>query len=178
MAQETFVVLVDFIVDERLLTGELRRHGLLETVDDAFENGLVEHQRLALHDGAYVVARQQFAALEDDAVSTCIEHVDPQFLVEYFTREDEHLDLRIHLLGLTAYLDADSRGAAQSEVEQDKVGLLFLDESPERQLVVGSTDDFCLGDFVTNDTFRTFEFEGHVLDDNKFKLVHCCMLVE
>ena len=77
VAQETFVVFVDFVVDKCLLTGELRRYGLLEAVDDAFEDGLVEHQRLALHDGAHIVARQQFTALEDDAVGACVEHVDP-----------------------------------------------------------------------------------------------------
>ena len=64
------------------------------------------------------MTRQQFAALENDAVGSGIEHVDPQLFVQYLAREDEYLDLRIHLLGLPANLDAYGSGTAQAEVEQ------------------------------------------------------------
>ena len=61
--------------------------------------------------------------------------------------------------------------------QQHEVGLLFLDEPPIGHLVGSSTDDVCLGNLVANYTFRAFEFEGHVLDDNKFKLVHDILVI-
>ena len=77
MAQETFVVLVDFVVDEGFLTSQLGADCMLEALDYLFEDGLVEHQLLALHDGHHIATGQQLATLEDDAVGTSIEHVDP-----------------------------------------------------------------------------------------------------
>ena len=100
------------------------------------------------------------------AFGSGIEHVNPKLLVQDFAGEDEYAHLRIHLLGLTAYLDADSRGAAQSEVEQHEVGLLLFDESPEGSLVLSRADDFRFWYLVTYDAFCTFQFEGYVLNDN------------
>ena len=146
---------------------------MLETLDNLLENRFIEHQLLALHHGHHVATGQQFATLQYDAVGTGIKHVNPQLLVEYLAREDEHLHLLVHFLGLTANLHAHGGRSAQAEVEQYKVGLLLLDKPPEADLIVGSPDDLSLRNLVTYDTFSAFEFEGHVLDDNHLKLFHC-----
>jgi hypothetical protein len=64
-----------------------------------------------------------------------------------------------------------------SEVEQYKVGLLLLDESPVRGFIVCRTYHFRLGNLVADDAFRAFEFEGHVLDDNQFKFFHYSVVI-
>ena len=172
MAQETLVVLVDLVVDESLLTRQLRRYGMFEALDYLLEDRLVEHQLLALHDGHHIATGQQFATLQDNAIGTSIEHVDPQLLVQDLAREDEDAHLRIGLLGLTTDLDAYGGGTTQPQVEQYEVGLLLLDETPEAGFIVGSTNDLRLGNLVAYDAFRAFEFEGHVLDNNELKFFH------
>ena len=166
MAQETLVVLINLVVDEGFLTSQLRRDSMLEAIDNLLQDGLVEYQLLAFHDGHHVTTRQQFATLQNDAVGTRIEHVHPQFLVEYLARKDEYLHLRIELLGLTADFHTYRCRATQSEVEQHEVGLLLFDESPEGSLVLSRADDFRFWYLVTYDAFCTFQFEGYVLNDN------------
>ena len=85
---------------------------MLETVNNLLQDGLVEHQLFALHNGHHVATCQQLTGLENDAVGSCIEHVDPQLLVEDFASKDEDAYLRVQLLGLTAQLNAD--GSATS----------------------------------------------------------------
>ena len=142
---------------------------MLEAVDNLFEDGLVEHHLLALHHTRHVGPCQQFAALEADAVATCIEHIHPQLFVEYLAGEDEHFHVRIRLLGVAANLDTHGGAAAQTKVEQHQVGRIALDESPVLRLVLGRSNDFGLGDVVTEDAFSAFQFERNILHDDDFE---------
>ena len=115
---------------------------MLEPLYDAAQDGLVEHQLLAVHHSHHVVACQQFAGLQYDAVGAGVEHVYPQLLVQDFACEDEHLHLGVQLLGLSAQLHADGGRTSQPQVEQHQLRQLLLEQSP-----VGSLVGCCAGDF-------------------------------
>ena len=55
MAQETFVVLVNLVVDQCLLLHQLGIDSTLEALDNLTENGLVEHQLFAVHYALYIM---------------------------------------------------------------------------------------------------------------------------
>ena len=173
MAQKTFVILINLVIDQCLLTSQLRRDGMFETLDNLFENGLVEHQLLALHHRHDVVTGQQFTALQDNTIGTGIEHVNPKFLVQYLARKDEHFHLFVEFFGLTTDFNTNGGRTAQSKVEQHEVGLLLFDQSPKAGLIFCSPNNLSFGNLMTYNAFSTFEFEGHVLDNNHLKFFHC-----
>ena len=93
VAQETLVITVNLVVDERLLARCIAAHILTETLNEFFEHRLVEDIALACHHIVYLVFCEQFACLERYTVGTGIEHIDPQLLVEELACEHEHLHL-------------------------------------------------------------------------------------
>ena len=117
MTQETLVILVNLVVHQRFLLGQLGIDGTLEALYNLTQDRLIKHQLLAVHYTLNIMAGQQFASLENDAVGTSVQDVDPQFLIQNFAREDQHLDIRMHLLRRAAYLNTDGSRATQSEVK-------------------------------------------------------------
>ena len=51
VAEETLIVFIDLVVDEGLLLHELTTDGSLESLDNFFEDGFVEHKFLTVHHG-------------------------------------------------------------------------------------------------------------------------------
>ena len=172
VTEETLVVLVDLVVDEGFLLHKLTTNGGLETLDNLFEDGFVEHEFLAIHHGRDIATREQLARLEDDTIGTCIEHIDPELFVEDLAREDEHLDIGMEFLGVAANLDAHRGGASKAQVEQHEVGLLLFEQSPVGWFVFGRSYHFCFRNIAPDDSQSAFKFEGHILDNNYFKFIH------
>ena len=158
MAQETLVILVYLVSDESLLPKNLVAHHALELLYNLFENGLIKHQSLAIHHAGYVAPRKQFAAFEYNPIATCIEHVEPQFLIKNLARKDKHLNLGKLLLGVPANLYADGGRTTQTEVKQHQVGQLLFQQFPIRRFVICRPDDGCLRYFVSEYAFRTLQF--------------------
>ena len=77
MAEEALVVFVDVVVDERVLSHGVLEDGVAETLEHLFEDWLVEDHALAVEDALHVATGEEFAALEYDAVSSCIKGIDP-----------------------------------------------------------------------------------------------------
>lgn len=160
MAQETLVILINLIIYQSLLTHQLAVYALLETVYYLLKDRLVEHQFLTSHAARHIATRKEFATLQNDAVAARIEHINPEFFVQNFSCKDEHLHVRILLLGLAADFYAYRGGTAQSEVEQNQIGQLLLDEFPIGYFALGSTDDFSLWNIILEDTLCTLQFQG------------------
>ena len=172
MAQETLVILINLIIHQSLLTHQLAVYAPLETVYYLLKDRLVEHQFLTSHAARHIATRKEFATLQNDAVAARIEHIYPEFFVQNFSCKDEHLHVRILLLGLAADFYAYRGGTAQSEVEQNQIGQLLLDEFPIGYFALGSTDDFSLWNIILEDTLCTLQFQGHVFYYDDFKIFH------
>ena len=172
MAEEALIIFVDVVRDESLLAHDLIVDTFLEPLHDLFEDRLIEDELLTAHHSFDIIARQQFPGLEDDTVAACVEHIDPQLLIQDLTREDKHLHLRIALLRMAADLHTDSRRAAEAEVEQHEVGLLLPHQFPVGGLIGCRTEDMCLRNVVGNDSFRAFELEGHILYNDDIEVFH------
>ena len=151
MTQKAFIIFVDLIIDERLLLDELSTDGGLEALHDLLQDRLVEHQLLTVHHSVHITAGKQLSRLQDHTVGTCVKHVDPQLLVENLTGEDQHLDIRIQFLGMSAYLHADGRRPAKSKIQEHEIGLLLFDHPPVSLFVLCCPDDLGLRDVITND---------------------------
>lgn len=83
MTEKTLIVFIDIVVNQRFLAHELVVYALLKSLDDLFQDGLVEDKPLAVHHTCHITACEQFAAFEDDAVAAGIQGIYPKFLVEY-----------------------------------------------------------------------------------------------
>ena len=77
MAEEPLVVLINFIIDHRLLMHQLASYTLLESINDLLKNRLVENQFLSTHTGCHITTGKQFSALEYNAFTSSIEHIYP-----------------------------------------------------------------------------------------------------
>ena len=64
------------------------------------------------------------------------------------------------------------RRQIKSEVEQHEVGGLLFDEFPVSRLVLCRSDDLSFRDVGTDNAKGAFEFEGHILNDDDFKILH------
>ena len=177
MAKETLVVLINLIIHQSLLTHQLAVYAPLETVYYLLKDRLVEHQFLAAHTARHIATCKEFATLQDDAVAARIEHIYPEFFVQNFSRKDEYLHVRILLLGLTADFYAYRGRTAQTQVEQNQVRQLLLDEFPIGYFALGSTDDFSLGNIVFKDSLCALQFQGHVFYYDDFKIFHCLIFL-
>ena len=78
----------------------------------------------------------------------------------------------MHLLRTTAYLDTYGGGATETEVEQQEIRFLLFQQFPVGCFAISRANHFRLGDVVADDSQCAFEFEGHVLDDNHFEVIH------
>ena len=160
MAQEALVILVYLIIDESLLAHQLAIHALLEAIHYLVQDRLIEHHLLAAHAASHIATSQQLATLQDDAIATGIKHIHPELLIQYLAREDEHLHLRILLLGLATYLHPHCSGTAQSQVQEHQVGQLLLDEFPIGYLVFGCTYNLSLRNVVLEDALSALSSNG------------------
>ena len=156
MSEETLVVFVYLVVDDGFLTHHLTAYIVLEQLYDALKDGLIEHQLLAIHYTHDIVACEHLAGLEDDTITSGIKNIDPKFLVECLPGENQYLDVWMLFLCVTANLNTYGGGATQSQVEQNEVGQLFLQQLPVFLLVVGGADNVGLGYVVANDADGTF----------------------
>ena len=73
---------------------------------------------------------------------------------------------------MAAYLNTHGGASPKPEVEQKEVGLVVANESPVFSLVVGCTDYLRLGNVVADNSFCTFEFEGHILYYYYLEIIH------
>ena len=161
MAQETLVILINLIIHQSLLTHQLAVYAPLETVYYLLKDRLVEHQSY-LPAARHIATRKEFATLQNDAVQPA-SSTSTQSFVQNFSCKDEHLHVRILLLGLAADFYAYRGGTAQSEVEQNQIGQLLLDEFPIGYFALGSTDDFSLWNIILEDTLCALQFQGRLL---------------
>ena len=172
MTKETLVIFVNLVVHQCLLLDNLAADRGFETLDDLLEDRLVEHQLLAIHHGRDITTSQQLASLQNNTVSPGIQHVHPQFLIQDLTREDQHLHLRVQFLRVTTDLHADGGRSPKAEIKQHEVGNLLLEQSPVGWFRVCCTNHFRLWDVRADYTEGAFQFEGHILNDNDFEMIH------
>ena len=91
MTEETLIVLVYFIIYDSFRASAFVEHSLTETLQNLLKNRLIEHHALTVHHSVHIGFCEQFACLEDNTVSTCIERINPQFLIQYLTCENQNM---------------------------------------------------------------------------------------
>ena len=73
---------------------------------------------------------------------------------------------------MAAYLNTHGGASPKPEVEQKEVGLVVANESPIFRLIVCSAYYLRLGNVVADNSFCTFEFEGHILYYYYLEIIH------
>ena len=172
MTQETLVVLVYLVFQTGINGSLLLADVLAEAGHDFLEERFVEDQVAAMHHLHHVVALKEVPRLENDAVGTSVEYINPEALVQDFSGKDENL----HVGKASAQLSADIHpyrcAASESEVEQNEVGLTVAHQFPEVGFALSGADNLCLRHFGLQDLLGAFEFQFVVLDDDYFEFFH------
>ena len=77
MTEEAFVILINLEAYLGILLHYLRPDGLFESLYDALKYWLVENELLSAHHSHDIAPCQQLACLQDDAVGSGVEDIDP-----------------------------------------------------------------------------------------------------
>ena len=171
MAKKTLVIFINIIVDYRFLTLGIIRYRLFETIYDLLQNRIVEYQLLAVHHSLYVCLGQQFSCFENNAIRSCIQHIHPQFFIQYFPRKDQYTNPLITFKNIPADINANRRRTSQSQIQQNQIGKLRFHQRPELAFCHCRADHFCVGYLMTENFFCAFQFQFYVLYNNNFKLL-------
>ena len=155
MTEKSFVVLVNVIIDNCLLTTLFHCHRLQETGYNLFQYRLVKYHLLSIHDGLHIGRSQQFTGLQDDAYCPSPKRIHPKFLVQNFSGENKHLQLRTFPMKTGANLHANGGRTSQPQVKQHHIGRTCLHQFPELFLGHGRTNDLRIRYFVTENFFRS-----------------------
>ena len=177
MTQKAFVVFVNLVAYKCFLVIHLLLYCVAKLVYNLFKNRLIENILLAIHHAQHIIACEQFATLQNDAVTMGVQSIYPQLLVEYLACKDKHLHILMLRLQLLANLHTDGCASTKTEVEKHKIGLVGCEHFPERVLRIGCSYNLCLGHLAMQESFCAFEFEQHVLHYDNFKLFHISFFI-
>ena len=172
MSQETFVILINIIIDHSFLTSCLTENRTSEPCKDFFENRLIENQSFPIHHTLHITFGKQFTTFENDSISPSIKHINPKLFVQGLTRKDKHMKLLILLSEFSTNLHSNGSRSTKSKVKQHKVRHLHFHKIPEILLILSCTDNRSLRNLISKNLLSTFQFKFYVFNNNDFKVIH------
>ena len=119
-----------------------------------------------------IISLQKIARLEDNAVCSCCEHLNPKAFIKNFASKDKDFHVGIACPELSADIYANGCAATQSKVEQNEVGLAFSHQLPKIGFACCCANNLCLRHFGLQDLLSTLKFQFVVLDNDYFEFIH------
>src|SRR5574344_621235 len=112
MTEKSFVIFINFIINQCFLAHQLTTNTFFETVYNLFQNRLIEHHFFPIHTTSNISTCEKFTTFQNNTITTGIQYIYPKFLIEYLTGKDKNLYLRILFLRMSTDFYTYSRRTA------------------------------------------------------------------